>query len=325
MGQRSGTESAIAIIQAFLGRRTWSQAELARELAIGVPALRKRLDELTKAGVPLETESDPPHVYWSVPKNWLPGAVQLNPPDILELRRLLMRLPKSASRNALLKKLGDALGSRKLAMTSVHLVRESDPQQDQFLSALEDHIEGKRALRFKYFTASRATVEWREASPYRVDLGPPTRFVALCHRSSNLRWFRLEHVQSIAPNANDNFRDEPGDLEQFISASLDGYHESIEPIECRFFVAEEAARWVKYNLPEGFNSNPVEDGIEAFGVTAGIRPLARFIVGLGAEARAITSQLAEVVRELAIGSTSVHQPDNPMLKLRSVRSKRSTR
>ena len=157
-----------------------------------------------------------------------------------------------------------------------------------------------------------------------MDLGPPIRFVALCHRSSCLRWFRLDHIQSVAPTAHDNFRDEQQTLEQFIAASLDGYHESIEPIECRFFVAEEAARWVKYNLPEGFTSIPVEGGIEVFGVTAGIRPLARFIVGLGAEARAITSQLAEVVRELAIGSTSVHQPDNPTLKLRSVRSKRST-
>jgi hypothetical protein len=130
-----------------------------------------------------------------------------------------------------------------------------------------------------------------------------------------------------------------------LAASLDGYHESIEPIECRFFVAEQAARWVKYNLPDGFTSSPVEGGIEVLGVTAGIRPLARFIAGLGAEARAIPPQLAAVVRELALGSANVHQTDNtkPLpgteatlaanvhqtdntkLKLRSVRSKRSTR
>ena len=144
-------------------------------------------------------------------------------------------------------------------------------------------------------------------------------------RSTHLRWFRLDHVQSVAQSANDAFRDAPTNIDQFISASLDGYHESIEPVPCRFFVAEQAARWVKYNLPEGFTSNPVQGGIEVFGVTAGIRPLARFIVGLGAQARAITPQLAEVVRELAVGSTSVHQPDNSILKLRSVRAKRSTR
>ena len=324
MGQRSGTETAIQIIQAFLGQRTWSQAQLAKALDIGVPAVRKRLDELTKAGVPLDMEADPPHVYWSVPKNWFPGGVQLNPADILELRRLLTRLPRSVSRNALLKKLGDALGNRKLVTAPVHVVREEDPQQDQFLSALEDHIEGKRALLFKYFTASRATVEWREASPYRVDLGPPIRFVAHCHRSGNLRWFRLDHVQSIASEANEGFRHEPENVDQFISDSIDGYHEAIEPLECRFFVSEQAARWVKYNLPEGFSHIPVEGGIEVFGATAGIRPLARFIVGLGAEARAITLQLAEVVSELAAGSTSAHSHDNPMLKLRSVRSNRST-
>ena len=55
MGQRSGTATAIQIMQALLQQRTWTQAALARELDIGVPALRKRLDELTNAGVPLET------------------------------------------------------------------------------------------------------------------------------------------------------------------------------------------------------------------------------------------------------------------------------
>jgi predicted DNA-binding transcriptional regulator YafY len=290
-----------------------------------VPALRKRLNELARAGVPLDMETDSPHVYWSVPKNWLPGAVQLNPAEMLELHRLLNRLPSSISRNALLKKFGEAMGNRTTATAPVHVLRESDPQQAQFLSILEDHIESKKALRFKYFTASRATLEWREASPYRVDLGPPIRFVARCHRSDNLRWFRLDHVQLIAPQSNDIFRKEPENVDEFIGASLDGYHEAIEPLECRFFVSESAARWVKYNLPEGFSSNPVQGGIEATGVTAGIRPLARFIVGLGEEARAITPELADIVREIAAGSCRAHEVGNSKLKLRSVRSKRSTR
>ena len=138
MGQRSGTETAILIFQAFLRQRTWKQAQLARELEIGVPALRKQLNELAIAGVPLDTEAEPPHVYWSVPKSWLPGAVQLNPAEMLELNRLLNRLPRSVSRNALLKKLGEAMGNRMPAAAPVHVLRESDPQQDELLSTLED-------------------------------------------------------------------------------------------------------------------------------------------------------------------------------------------
>jgi len=56
MGQRSGAETVIQIILEFLGQRTWSQSELARKLNIGVPALRKRLDELSEAGVPFDVE-----------------------------------------------------------------------------------------------------------------------------------------------------------------------------------------------------------------------------------------------------------------------------
>ena len=327
MSQRSGTETAIKIIQAFLHRRSWPQAELARELEIGVPALKKRLDELVRAGVPLEQYPDPPHVYWSVPKTWLPGAVRFDLSQILELQRLLSRLPKSQSRTQLLKQLGEALGNRNRAQAAVHVVRETGPQEEQSLVALEDHIEQHQTLRFKYFTASRASIDWREASPYRVDLGPPIRFVAWCHRAQQLRWFRLDHVQSVAPQANDAYHPEPENVQDFIAASLDGYHDDTEPRLCAFFVAEDAARWVKYNLPQGFNTTPVDGGMEVTGTTAGIRPLARFVVGLGEQARAITPELAALVRELAEGAMQANRtsaPSESRLKARSVRSKRST-
>jgi predicted DNA-binding transcriptional regulator YafY len=323
MGQRSGSQTAIEIIQAFLRQRTWSQAELARVLDIGVPALRKRLDELSKAGVPLQTDVDSPHVYWSVPKTWLPGAVHLTPAQILELRRLLLRLPRSKTCDALLGALGAAIGNCGTG-DWVHVSREAGPQEEQFLAQLEDHIAQGKALRFKYFTASRAALDWREASPYRVDVGPPIRFVAWCHRSKELRWFRLDHVQSIAAQANDDFQQASDDVDGFIRSSLDGFHERMDPVECTFFVAETAARWVKYNLPDGFQATDVPGGVEVTGDTAGMLPLARFVVGLGADARAITPELAAVVTELAQGSLLAHGGSATRVKLRSVRSKRST-
>jgi len=96
----------------------------------------------------------------------------------------------------------------------------------------------------------------------------------------------------------------------------------MEPLECRFFVAEQTARWAKHNLPIGFSSTPEDGGIEVSGVTAGIRPLARFVVGLGEDARAMTPQLADIVRELAVGSSRVHDAQNTKGKLHSARSKR---
>jgi transcription initiation factor TFIIIB Brf1 subunit/transcription initiation factor TFIIB len=76
LGRQSSGATIAAIYQAFLGgRRTWAQAELARHAGVGVPALRKRLQELQDQGTPLESEADGNHIYWSVPRGWFPGGV----------------------------------------------------------------------------------------------------------------------------------------------------------------------------------------------------------------------------------------------------------
>ena len=104
MGQRSSTETIVALLQAFLEQRTWSQADLADHIGVGVAAVRKRLQELSAHGVPLTREEDPPQVYWSVPPGWLPGAIALPASDVLELLRHLTRLPQSAARERLLQR-----------------------------------------------------------------------------------------------------------------------------------------------------------------------------------------------------------------------------
>ncbi len=93
MGQRSNTETVVAILQAFLQTRTWKQADLARTIGISVAALRKHLNELSASGFPLEREDDHPHVWWSVPKGWFPGAVLFDSESVPELLRQLSRLP----------------------------------------------------------------------------------------------------------------------------------------------------------------------------------------------------------------------------------------
>jgi len=69
MSRRAPTETVAGVVGAFLERRTWSQAELAKRLELSVPALRKRLEELA-GPLRLEREEDHPHVYWSVPKDF---------------------------------------------------------------------------------------------------------------------------------------------------------------------------------------------------------------------------------------------------------------
>src|SRR5258708_19203057 len=93
VGQRSSTDTVIGLVQAFLERRTWTQADLARRLEMGVPAVKKRLEELAGA-FNLEREEDHPHIYWSVPKNWFPGGVLFAREQLPDLLRQLSRLPR---------------------------------------------------------------------------------------------------------------------------------------------------------------------------------------------------------------------------------------
>ena len=100
MGRRSATETLGAIYQAFLRQRTWVQAELAADVGVAVPALRRHLDELCRRGMPLDREEDHPHVYWSVPKDWFPGGVAFEAGEAARLLVQLARLPRSAERDA---------------------------------------------------------------------------------------------------------------------------------------------------------------------------------------------------------------------------------
>ena len=62
-------------LSSFYPRKTWSQAELAREHELTVEAVRKILRDLQANGVPLTPRAERPHVYWTLRKDWVPGGV----------------------------------------------------------------------------------------------------------------------------------------------------------------------------------------------------------------------------------------------------------
>jgi predicted DNA-binding transcriptional regulator YafY len=93
VGQRTPTETLFGIVAAFVEQRTWTQADLARKLETQTATIRRRLGELQAGGFKLERSEEPPHVYWSVPKNWFPGALPLQAEEVTDLLRLLARGP----------------------------------------------------------------------------------------------------------------------------------------------------------------------------------------------------------------------------------------
>jgi predicted DNA-binding transcriptional regulator YafY len=305
MGQRSKTETVVAILQAFLQQRTWRQAELARHVDIGVAALRKHLNELSASGFPLERDDDHPHVWWSVPKGWFPGAVLFDSESVPELLRLLARMPRSAARERIMRRILDAAPRPSIAPHApAVLTRQSTESEESYLPLVEDAAMKQIVLHFNYFSANRGALEWRRASVERVVIGPPARFIATCHRDGNLKWFRLDNVLGARLDPSEAHRPaDPALVAAMLKESVDGFHQG-GAVLCSYFVREPECRWVEKNQPGALLSEVVPGGLRFTTTTAGVLRLARHVVGLGAAARAETPELAALVAELARGALS---------------------
>jgi predicted DNA-binding transcriptional regulator YafY len=302
VGRRSQTETVAGIYQAFLRRRTWKQADLARELDVTVPTLRRVLRELEAAGMPVHhDDGDPPHVYWSVSKDWFPGSVAFKREEVPELLRQLRRLPQGQGRRRLLSLVVERLPEAEVAAPSIR-TPEPSLQEEQYLSVVEDSSAGV-ALFMRYYSASRGDVGSRHVSVHRVRTGPPARFIATCHRSGTLKTFRVDGIISAQLDRNEPFRAAlPADVDAYDAASLDGLNEGGQPTLFSFVVRIPEARWVKNNLLPGMRAETVPRGERITVKTTAITRVARFVVGLGAAATPETPALATAVAEIARGA-----------------------
>jgi predicted DNA-binding transcriptional regulator YafY len=304
MGQRSGTETVAAVMATLLARRSWAQADLARECGVRTETLRKVLGELKVAGLPLECEKDHPHVYWSLPKTWYPGGVLFKQDLVPELLRQLRRLPRGKSRERLLAVVVEQLPARdKSAAAAPVLSRAGSEHEERQIPIVEDAAARRVPLFMRYHTASRGHVSERCVSVHLVEIGPPARFIATCHRSGELRWFRVESIVHARLDEREPFREcLPGALATFRAASLDGYKDAQPSVRCSFFVREPESSWVANNLLEGMHIERLHDGIRVNVDTSAVLRLARFVVGLGSAAQSETAPLTKAVEELAQGA-----------------------
>lgn len=300
MGSRSSTETIVAILKAFLDQRTWKQADLARRVGVSPAAISKRLWELRSSGIPLESEKDHPHVFWSVPKSWYPGGVLFTGEQVTELLRQLSRVPRGKARNQLMDTVIGFLPNRQ-AMAAV-VPAESTAREEQHLPVVEDAATQTVALRFSYFTANRGSEGARLASVQRVLPGPPARFIAICHRTGKLKWFRIDNMSDSKLDLTEPFRDaERKHVDAYLRASLDGFHDGQPAAQHMFFVGEPEARWVQRNLIDEMQFEEVAGGIRVTVVTSALKRLARYVVGLGGATKPLTPELESEVATLANG------------------------
>ncbi len=301
MSKRSASESVARILVAFVRQRTWSQADLAREIEVTPKALRLRLEELSRASVPLEREEDWPHVYWSVPRSWFPGGTVLESADGDVLARLVARLPRSAERERVMRRL---LGASTAAGAGNAAKEDAAPG---VLEAAEDSCGRRLPLFIRSFSAGRGEVGTRHISVHRVEYGPHVRVLATCHRSGALKWFRADRIEAARLDPKEPFRDaDAAEVERHLAESVDGFHGSGAVVECSFFVRTPEARWVARNLPAAMTAEHTPDGVRLSMRTSAVETLARFVAGLGGAARVETPELRRRVVELAAAAVEAN-------------------
>lgn len=305
MGRRSSSETIVAVYQAFLDRPTWRQAELARHVGVKVDAVRGVLRDLEKRGMPLERETDEGNVYWRVPKSWFPGGVLLDSATAAEVVRDLLRLPRTRAVRGTISKLLAGLPTSYPVRRAEEsrLTPEVSDQESAYLSLVEDSLDRRVSLRMQYYSTSSGGLSWRHVSVHRVSPTAPARFVGMCHRASELRWFRVDGIMSAELDRAESFRDAAQEeVSRFIQESTDGFHEATPAMEHVFLVRDPEAKWAGKNLLAPMTAERVAGGIRVTAVTAGALRVARFVVGLGTAARVESEELRGVVKELARGA-----------------------
>ncbi len=300
MGQRSAAETVASILLAFVEDGTWRQAALASRVGVSVPALRKRLRELQDAGMPLEKEEDPPQVFWSVPRGWFPGGVVVAGKELEDLLRLAVRAPKSEGQRRVLRLL--ASSGMRTAGEAVETAALSC-EEERVLGVLEEGASRSVVVRVRYQSRTDGVPRWRHVSAQRVVMGPTVRFVGVCHKAGELRWFRVDHVRAAELDRAEVWRGVSSEaLEAYLLESVGGFHGGGESREVTFLVRDPEARWVAENLPSGWVGEMVERGLRVRVRTSSVQQVARFVVGLGAAAVSETGELGNEVKRLALGA-----------------------
>jgi len=301
MGSRSAVDTPARALLAFHRRRQWRQADLARELGVSVEAVLRTLRALEKGGMPLQRDdTDKPHVWWKVPKDWVPQGVLFPREQTAALLRVLARAPASKERDALL---AHASQSARASDARPRVVASPLSELEAaWLPLVEDASRGV-TLGMRYVGTKRAGAEWRYASVQHVDVGPPSRFIAVCHRDGKLKEFRVDGIQLARLDPTTAYRAaDPAAVQKVLRERIAGFHRDAEPVECAFGVRAADAGWVARNLPAGLTVDAdaaVKEGIRVRCRTAAVRQVARFVVGLGQAATVETPELAASVRELA--------------------------
>ncbi len=305
MGTRDNYETITRVIQAFAGSRTWKQADLARHVGVQTPALRRILNSLQLASMPLDKQDEHPHVFWSVPRHWFPGGVVFDADDWPVLVHAVLRIAHEQRRDKLLRRLLAGRRSPGLGENGLERLNQAiaatpftDEEHEKVL-LIEQSILEQVPVSMHYYS-NKGQLGWRVISPQKLITEPHGRVVGFCHTNNELKWFRIDNIQRARlDRAQARKEADPEAVDAFLNSSVDGYHDGTDDV-LAFRVRAPESSWVRGNLLAGMSIDPESPTGELRIVTRGAAlVVARYVAGLGGAAAAEGEQLRALVRQLA--------------------------
>jgi predicted DNA-binding transcriptional regulator YafY len=301
MGARSNTETPLRLLAALLEQRTWTQAELARRVGVQPQTVKRCLEELADAHVPLERDEDHPHVYWSVPQSWLPEGVHLPRAHFVDLLRRVARGAAPAERDPLLKHLVDAapsLGGMVARIQEAHVPADA-PLSSALLAQLEDAWDS-HAVILSYRKTRGGGAELRYCSPARF-VDRYQHLLARCHQTGRAKRFRLDRILQVTPAVGVDYKPlSEEELRDALTGAVDGFRAPGPLVSVRFRLVGDEAQvgWMVEQLPEDLVVEAVASGYLVYGETGALGKLAEKLVTFGAVVRYDDEGLREAARSV---------------------------
>lgn len=308
MGARSKTETALRVLAALLEQRTWKQAELARHVGVETQTVKRCMEELEAAGVPLESQKDHPHVYWSVPKSWLPHGVTLPRELLVDMLRRVARSAMPGEHDRLLAHLVLATPELREMVTRVQAAHVADGTgfSSTVMAALEDACDS-HAVVLMYRKSRRAPLESRVCSPARF-VDRHQHLLVRCHVTGLSRRFRLNRIEQVHPVPDELYRPLTDDeVTQQLAGAVDGFRAPGDLVDVRFRLMGRPAEvgWMVEDLPEDLNVEDLPHGFLIHGQTGALQKLAAKLVTWGEVVRyddeALRAAAEQVVQAAGAG------------------------
>ena len=180
---------------------------------------------------------------------------------------------------------------------------ELSATEEAHLSLIEKALAGEQALEVLYSSKSSDERE-RVVTVCQIARGIPVRFLVFDHEAKDYRRFRLDGVKQVRLSSLPAMSCDPHEVEQIMGSMADGFHDGSASIEHQFLVRYPEAHWVASNLLPGMKPKRTKEGLLVTAKVSATTIVARFVVGLGAAATALTEELRVEVERLARGALS---------------------